>query len=98
MSKTIRIHYTVSTYCIKDIEVPDDFKIKGKNAKTVYEELRERLPDEPLNSIENGWEEPEIDGDQYVFEKFDGVEVFDDTKGVRESYTDKKETMKYKVF
>ena len=93
MSRSISIHYTVFSKCIKSVDIEDYFNIEGKNAHSVYQELCQKLPEESLNDIEYEDECHEIESNSFV--SIDRIEVFDNTKDVIVNYGKIKETLEF---
>lgn len=85
--KFISIHYTLLTRCVKQVEVSDDFKIRGVKTQKVYEELCRKLPTENLKEIE---EAEAYDFESQDFCQIDGIVLLDETKGVIKEYVENK--------
>lgn len=88
MLKTIQIHYTLLTRCVKRIEVDETFNPTSKIPEKIYEELCEKFPEEKLADIED---DEVYDFRSQDFGKIDGIEIVkDDGKIIKQYFSKKK--------
>jgi hypothetical protein len=79
----LKIHFTLYTRCVREVEVPDDFTIKRVSTQKVYQELCKKLPEEKLSEIED---DEVYDFKSQDFGQIDGIEIIDKTNGVIKEY------------